>query len=154
MMACAFGEITLGIRLESILTPDSTIGMILSPPWKMPGSKVKLAKWWGYRASTLPTDGALERAVESGLGFLVFVGRDLALQPLTFQLEEFFLQGVQQDVRAACGSSCCQRGLRRAASHRPCCSAGKYQQQTADQPPAILMQRIWRPFGTAQPSAR
>ena len=47
--------------------------------------------------------GALQRLIEGGLGFLVFGLRDLALAALDFELEEFFFQGIEQDGgRAGC----------------------------------------------------
>ena len=44
----------------------------------------------------LASDGMSKRAVEGGLGFLVFLLRDLALLVFHFQLKDLFLQGLQQ----------------------------------------------------------
>src|SRR5437899_6825331 len=95
MTACALGEINLGMRLESILTPASKMAMVFRLQLrKMRSLKTKLAKCGSARGSALPSDGALQRTVECGLGLLVFLWRELSLQPLTFELEQFFLERV------------------------------------------------------------
>src|SRR5258705_1389062 len=46
-------------------------------------------------------DGSFQRAIEGGFGLLVFLLRDLALLVLDFELEEFFLQRLEQHGRAS-----------------------------------------------------
>src|SRR3954451_9197220 len=97
MMACALGEITLGMRLESIRTPECKsaisfrLQLVRRPRWKR--SWQNAAGYWG---SALAADGALQCAVESGFRLFVFVGRDFSLQPIGFQIEQLFLQRIQQ----------------------------------------------------------
>src|SRR5581483_8169775 len=55
-------------------------------------------------------DGALQRLVECGFGLFVLLGRNAALLPVPFQLEELFFQRFEEQTRSPIG-----RGTRCAA---------------------------------------
>src|SRR3954462_5987059 len=121
MMACALGEIILGIRLESILTPESRIAMVFSPLGKMPIAVGEVGESEKNRASALLADGALQGTVERRLRLLIFIWRDLGLDASLLDLDQFFLEPIQHERRRIrrSGGRCGQR-RRSGASHGPC----------------------------------
>ena len=101
---------------------------------------------WRIYVLRAALDGALQRAVQRGFGFFVFLLGDLALLVFDFELEEFFFQCFEQH-RGSWRRRCRRRGdgarQLRCCAGRRCCRHGLGIARTSDarllvfDPPAV-----------------